>query len=289
LLRQEESSQRRRRPPGRRRLRRSLALLATGGGCGTRGYAPQTVLALFPPAAALLSASQGDPKGVPGPDTVLKTKCYGRPEKRAKIKIRRFSTDVLPGPLGGAEQRRKAGGFRRGLSEGRSPEFRSRPAFRVAQGTRAAGADPGSPSSLLTFFLATQEESKTRLKRGKQGFRKGTQQQPTQPPPPALIYNPRFAFGTTTVTTPLFESSITSLPLLNAARCATSTPSTPTRCSSSPPTACPPSTSSCRIRFRARVKCSPPWPTSGSPEARPHRPQPAHRHRPRNRGRRRRA
>src|SRR6185369_3088623 len=38
------------------------ALLATGGGCGTRGYAPQTVLALFPPAAALLGAAHGDPE-----------------------------------------------------------------------------------------------------------------------------------------------------------------------------------------------------------------------------------
>ncbi len=73
---------------------------------------------------------------------------------------------AFPGPLGGAEQRRSAGGSRRALFEGRSPELRSRPALRVAQGTGAAGTDPGSPSSLLTFFLATQEESKTRVRRG---------------------------------------------------------------------------------------------------------------------------
>ena len=45
---------------------------------------------------------------------------------------------------------------------------------RATQGTGAAGTDPGSPSSLLTFFLATQEESKTRLKRGKHSLRKPT-------------------------------------------------------------------------------------------------------------------
>ena len=54
-----------------------------------------------------------------------------------------LSPDAFRVPLRGAEQRRLAGGFRRGLSEGRSPEFRSRPACRVAQGTGVAGADPG--------------------------------------------------------------------------------------------------------------------------------------------------
>jgi hypothetical protein len=93
---------------------------------------------------------------------------HGQPKKMPKIKIPSLTPDALPGPLRGAEQRRKAGGSRRGLFEGQSPEFRNRPASRVAQGTGAAGTDPGSPSSLLTFFLAKQEESKTRLKRGKQ-------------------------------------------------------------------------------------------------------------------------
>ena len=93
-----------------------------------------------------------------------KSDFHGQPEKTPKIEISHPGTQaqiriVSPGPLRGAEQRRKAGGLRRGLFEGRSPEFRSRPAFRVAQGTSAAGTDPGSPSSLATFFLAKQEES----------------------------------------------------------------------------------------------------------------------------------
>ena len=73
----------------------------------------------------------------------------------------------FPGHLRGAEQRRRAGGSRRALFEGRSPELRSRalsdaahreevllgcPAFRVAQGTGAAGTDPGVAFSLATFF-----------------------------------------------------------------------------------------------------------------------------------------
>ena len=119
------------------------ALLAVGGGCGTRRYAAQTVLALFPPPAPLLGAAHGDPKGVRVSASGFLIKYCGRPRKTAKNRSRCLSLDAFPGPLRGAEQRRNAGGFRRGLFEGRSPEFRSRPAFRVAQGTGVAGTDPG--------------------------------------------------------------------------------------------------------------------------------------------------
>ena len=180
LLRQKKVSKEKATPGSAPGYARSLALLAAGWGCGTRACGPQTVLALFPPAAALLSASQGDPKGVPGSGTVRNTECCGRRAKRPKNENRRSSLEVFPGPLGGAEQRRKAGGSRRGLSEGRSPEFRSRalsdathreevllgcPAFRVAQGTRAAGADPGSPFLCLLSF-GEAKESKTPRKGG---------------------------------------------------------------------------------------------------------------------------
>jgi hypothetical protein len=81
------------------------------------------------------------------------------PKKRPKSKKPSSATDGLPGPLRGAEQRRKAGGFRRGLFEGRSPEFRSRPAFRVAQGTPEGGADPGSPFLWLLSFGEAKEST----------------------------------------------------------------------------------------------------------------------------------
>jgi len=92
------------------------ALLETGGGCGTRPYEPQTVLAPFPPASPLLGAPHGDPKGVPA--------------QRANAQ----STVGLPGPLRGAEQRRRAGGSRLALSEPQA-SLASRPGCRVAQGT----------------------------------------------------------------------------------------------------------------------------------------------------------
>ena len=127
------------------------ALLGTGGGCGTRGCAPQTVLALFPPAPALLGAPHGDPKGGMAHATREKLACCGRLPKRGKNQIlgTRPAPDGLPGPLRGAEQRRNAGGSRLALSEPQA-SLASRPAFRVAQGTRAAGTDPG-----VAFFLAT--------------------------------------------------------------------------------------------------------------------------------------
>ena len=90
---------------------------------------------------------------------------HGQPGKKPKNEIHRLSVDALPGPLRGAEQRRKAGGLRRGLFEGQSPEFRSRPAFRVAQGTGAAGTDPGSPFLCLLSF-GEAKESKTPHKGG---------------------------------------------------------------------------------------------------------------------------
>jgi hypothetical protein len=142
------------------------ALLGTGGGCGTRGYAPQTVLALFPPAPPLLGAPHGDPKGGMAHamreknDLLRSTAKKGQksnpaspfqpgspsppPDKGEAGRGFRFS-----GPLEGAEQRRNAGGSRLALSEPQA-SLASRPAFRVAQGTRAAGTDPG-----VAFFLAT--------------------------------------------------------------------------------------------------------------------------------------
>ena len=77
----------------------------------------------------------------------------GRPPKKGKNQIHdTLSTpDGLPGPLRGAEQRRNAGGSRLALSEPQA-SLASRPAFRVAQGTGAAGTDPGVAFSLATFF-----------------------------------------------------------------------------------------------------------------------------------------
>ena len=90
--------------------------------------------------------------------------CYGGHEKKAKNHYSPSSTDVLPGPLEGAEQRRNAGGFGLALFEPQA-SLASPPAFRVAQETDAAGTDLGSPSFCL-LFLDEARKSKPPRKGG---------------------------------------------------------------------------------------------------------------------------
>ncbi len=129
------------------------ALLGAGGGCGTRAYGPQTVLALFPPAPALLGAPHGGPTGVSAQTAAKKLACCGRPPKKGKNQIHDTlsAPDGLPGPLRGAEQRRVVGGRRLALFEPQA-SLASRPTSRVAQGTGVASTDPGVAFSLATFF-----------------------------------------------------------------------------------------------------------------------------------------
>ena len=87
----------------------------------------------------------------------LNLNSHGQPEKKPKNETHRFSVDALPGPLRGAEQRR---GWRK---EGEDclraqPEFRSPRQNRVAQGTGAAGTDPGGAFSLATFFWRSKRK-----------------------------------------------------------------------------------------------------------------------------------
>ncbi len=126
---------------------RSLALLGAPGGCGTRPCGPQTVLADFPRHASVAQRLSGGPRK-PAVGQSLRFK-----ERSA------FSGDRFSGPLGRRRATQALADKGRALSEGQSPELRSPRQGRVAQGTRAAGADLGSPSSLATFFLAKQEES----------------------------------------------------------------------------------------------------------------------------------
>ena len=94
---------------------------------------------------------------------------HGQPEKRLENEICHLGTqakiqDVSPGPLKGAEQRR--GWRKKGEDCLRAkPEFRSPRQSRVAQGTGAAGTDPGSPSFCL-LFLGEARKSKTPRKGG---------------------------------------------------------------------------------------------------------------------------
>ena len=135
------------------------ALLATGGGCGTRPCGPQTVLALFPPAAALLGASHGDPKSVADQAASFFIEYCGRPPKKPKKACRPLISDAFGVPLRGAEQRRRAGGLRLALSEPQA-SLASRPARRVAQGTgRSPAPTQGSPFLWLLSFGEAKEST----------------------------------------------------------------------------------------------------------------------------------
>ena len=94
-------------------------------------------------------------------------------QKGAKIKSALALIVALPisaravflGPLRGAEQRRLERKKGEHCLRGFSPELRSPRPSRVAQGTGAAGTDPGSPFLCLLSF-GEAKESETRRKRG---------------------------------------------------------------------------------------------------------------------------
>ena len=142
----------------------SPALLEAPGGCGTRGYAPQTVLADFPRPSSVARRSTRGPKGGMAHATREKLACCGRlPKKGKNQNCRTLSVpDGLPGPLRGAEQRRNAGGSRLALSEPQA-SLASRPAFRVAQGTgRSPAPTQGSPFLWLLSFGEPKESTPAR-------------------------------------------------------------------------------------------------------------------------------
>ncbi len=127
----------------------SPALLAGPGGCGTRGCAPQTVLADCPRPRSVARRSARGPKNGARP-TITHNKCpSSQAGEKAKIEDCTSSTDASPAPLRGAEQRRRE--RKKGEDCLRAqPEFRSPRSHRVAQGTGVAGADPGV--ALATVF-----------------------------------------------------------------------------------------------------------------------------------------
>ena len=141
---------------GRRRLRRSPALLGRPGGCGTRGFAPQTVLAESPRPACVAQRLSGGPEKRPGSGSC--PECYGRAKKMPKIEIPQFGHGWFTGPLGRRRATQVLADKGRGLSEARRAEFRSPRQHRVAQGTGAAGADPGVAFSLATFFWRSKRK-----------------------------------------------------------------------------------------------------------------------------------
>jgi hypothetical protein len=190
-----KESKQRKGDPGSAPLRGTLRYSSRRAAC-LNSPAAQTRQGDYPRPACVAQRLSRGPKGVSRSNAIRVTDFHGQPEKKPKIEIHpspslprpRHTRDsasrrakresrhlldsrlrgndrttaspriVSPGPLRGAEQRR---GWRiKGEDCLRAkPEFRSPRQLRVAQGTGNAGTDPGSPSSLATFFLAKQEES----------------------------------------------------------------------------------------------------------------------------------
>ena len=156
LLRQKKVAKEKATPGSAPGVARSLALLGRPGGslelaCGSNKASrnPPACLRCSAPLMGTRKASVDSRRAVEG------ICCESAQE--ANNEYFSSSVDVFPGPLRGAEQRRKAGGLRRGLSEGRSPEFRSRPAFRVAQGT---GRSPAPTQGWLFLWLLSLGHTK---------------------------------------------------------------------------------------------------------------------------------
>ena len=114
----------------------TLRCSAATGSCGTRACVPQTVLALHPVAPCAARRHRGQ---------VENQACTDRLAHQIPCGV--------PSPSCSAEQRSRAGGRRRALFEGHSPELRSRPARRVAQGSRQSRPrNAGVAFSLAPFF-----------------------------------------------------------------------------------------------------------------------------------------
>ena len=148
---------------------RSPALLERPGGCGTRACGPQTVLAESPRPSCVARRLSRGPVNHPCSADEFRFWALFRPDRSIPLDSP-LSPDAFRVPLRGAEQRRRAGGFRLAVFEPQA-SLASRPVCRVAQGTGVAGADLGVAFSLATFFWRSKRKY-ARPQGGKQGFRK---------------------------------------------------------------------------------------------------------------------
>jgi len=129
-----------------------LAKLAFGSDNASRQ--PPDSLRCSAPLMGTRKASRSDGSAQEKPLAAAKCK------KAANNEFCWFRVDAFPGPHVERRATELMADKGRGLSEGRSPEFRSPRQQRVAQGRRRSRPRSlGSPSSLATFFLAKQEES----------------------------------------------------------------------------------------------------------------------------------
>jgi len=157
LLRQKKVAKEKATPGAAPGVARFLALLGGPGGlpelaCGSdkASRPPPAFLRCSAPSTGTRRASQFC-------GSLPKRGFDGQPEILPKTEI--FSASAgWPGPLARCRATQALAEKGRGLSEGRSPEFRSPRQRRVAQGTGEAGTDPGVTFSLATFFWANKRK-----------------------------------------------------------------------------------------------------------------------------------
>src|SRR5574343_1221948 len=145
--------------PGRRRALPGTLRYSVGAGAAELGPVGLRQSSPFSRPSLRCSASHKGPERRHGPTSSVLFQTLFRV---SSLGVRWFSTSH--------RQRRETEDFAeraRELSAGRSPEFRSAREDRVAQGTRAAGTDAGSPFLCLLSF-GEAKESEARLKRENQ-------------------------------------------------------------------------------------------------------------------------
>ncbi len=135
----------------------SPALLEAPGGCGTRGFAPQTVLAESPRPFSVARRSTRGPKNVTAEPNEALFHCHGQQRKTSKIAFPKLATDALPGPLRGAEQRRNAGGLRFAMFEPQASSGKP-PGVSSSARNRRSRRRPRGRLFFAHFLLAKQKK-----------------------------------------------------------------------------------------------------------------------------------
>jgi hypothetical protein len=163
LLRQKKVSKEKATPGSAPGCARSLALLGRPGGWLNSPAAQTTPADCSRPACVAQRLSRG-PENHPGSTGVPHFWPFCAVDHSSLFfSLAGYAATPFRVPMWSAEQHRWAGGSRRGLSEGRRPEFRSRPARRVAQGSRRSRPRSlGSPFLWLLSFGEAKESTPAR-------------------------------------------------------------------------------------------------------------------------------
>ena len=131
------------------------ALLEIGGGCGTRAT-PSNSPRPFSAAFSVARRSTRGPKGGMAEPISARMDCYGQPGKNPKNPSQSWPRTPL-GPLGGAEQRRNAGGLRFAMFEPQASSGKP-PGVSSSARNRRSRHRPRGRLFFAYFLLAKQKK-----------------------------------------------------------------------------------------------------------------------------------